>query len=131
MTPANIKEKRKYHLTLPTSEHKQALKTLLHGEICREIELRGTLLVRLGGSITRQTRIFHKNVGKNERIKLVEMENRERKRNESRTTGIRRMIKMEEENGTEANKVGKKVNGENGRNFIGTAKQKSDIYSIT
>jgi len=39
------------------------------------------------------------------------MENRERKRNKSRTTGIRRMIKREEENGIEANKVGKKVKG--------------------
>ena len=39
----------------------------------------------------------------------MEMEKRERKGNKSRTTGIRRMIKMEEENGTEANKVGEKV----------------------
>jgi hypothetical protein len=39
------------------------------------------------------------------------MENREYKRNKSRTTGIRRMIKMEEENGIEANKVRKKVKG--------------------
>ena len=50
------------------------------------------------------------------------MENRERKRNKSRATGIRRMIKMEEENGIEANKVGKESEREKDRNFIRTAK---------
>jgi hypothetical protein len=59
-----MKEERHDHPTLPTAEHKQVLKTLLLGEICREIELRGRQLVRLGGGITRQTRIFHKNVRK-------------------------------------------------------------------
>lgn len=39
------------------------------------------------------------------------MENRESKRNKSRRTGIRRMIKMKEESGIQANKVGKKVKG--------------------
>lgn len=43
------------------------------------------------------------------------MENGERKRNKSRTTGIRWMIKMEEENGIEANKDGKKVKGRNNK----------------
>lgn len=59
-----IKDKWKDHLTFPTSEHNQVLTTLLLGEICREIELRGRQLVRLGSSISRQRRIFHKNVRK-------------------------------------------------------------------
>jgi hypothetical protein len=36
------------------------------------------------------------------------MENRDSKRNKTRTTGIRQMIKVEEEQGIEVNKVGKK-----------------------
>lgn len=60
------------------------------------------------------------------------MENRDSKRNKTRTTGIRQMIKVEEEQGIEVNKVGKKEKGGERQKFYQNSKnRKSDIYNIT
>jgi hypothetical protein len=49
------------------------------------------------------------------------MENRERKRNKNCTSGIRQMIKMEEENGIEHKRIEKKVTE---RSYILSEQQK-------